>query len=109
MRGIAGDQLEPAQLVARKRGPPEGVVLLSGEQVPKDDAELSRGGDERDLGPAPGPQPLVEAAQGPRRANRDPGRLAEHVARGRRALLGDVAVARRGLAGLANPRGSSPT
>src|SRR5215211_4110377 len=109
MGGVAGDQLEPAELVARKRRPPEGVVLLPGEQVPKDDAELSRRGDERDLGPAPGPQPLVEGAQRPRRANDDPCRLAEHVAGGRRALLGDVAVTCRGLAGLANPRGSSPT
>src|SRR5215211_2281405 len=102
MRGVAGDQLESAELVARKRRPPEGVVLLPGEQVPKDDAELACRGDERDLGPAPGPQTLVEGAQGTGTANDDPGRLAEHVARGRRALLGDVAVTRRGLAGLAN-------
>ena len=62
MRGIAGDQLEPAELVAGERRPPEGIVLLSGEQVPKDDAELARRGDERDLRPAPGPQPLIEGA-----------------------------------------------
>src|SRR5215207_9360024 len=50
-----------------------------------------------------GPQTLIEGAQRTRGANHDPGRLAEHVAGGRRAPLGDLAVARRGLAGLANP------
>src|SRR5215216_3818811 len=98
MRGIASDQLESTELVAVQGRPPEGVVLLVGEQVPEEHAELARRGDERDLRPATGPQPLIERAQRPRGADDDPGRLAEHVARLRRALLGDVTVACRRLA-----------
>ena len=64
-RRIACGKLEPAQLVALKRRPPEGVVLLVGEQVPEQHAELARRRDERDLGPAPGPQALIEGAQRP--------------------------------------------
>src|SRR5918995_3204547 len=79
--GIAGDQLEPAELVAGERGPPEGVILFAGEQVPAEHAELARRRDERDLRTAPGPQALVEGAQRPRRSDHDPGRLAKHVAR----------------------------
>jgi hypothetical protein len=49
LTGIAGDQLESAELVARQRRPAEGVVLFVGEQVPEEHAELARRRHERDL------------------------------------------------------------
>src|SRR5215204_6405057 len=103
-RRIAGHRLEPAQLVPGQRWPPAGVVLLACEQLPEQHAELAPRGDERDLGPAPRPQALIEGAQRARRAHRDPGGLAEHVACCRGTLLRDPPVARRLIARLAHPR-----
>jgi hypothetical protein len=40
----AGSQLELAQLLLRERRPREGVVLLAGEQVPEERAQLARRG-----------------------------------------------------------------
>ena len=82
-----GLELERAQLAARQRGPPEGVVLFAREQVPEQHAELSGGRDERDLRSAARAHALIEGAQRAGRPDRDPGGLAEHVARFGRALL----------------------
>jgi hypothetical protein len=57
-------------------------------------------GDRGDVGAAPRPDALSEAAHRPRSAGGDLGRLAEHVAGLSSALLGDPAVARDLGAGL---------
>src|SRR5256885_214953 len=77
---LADLELERAQLATGERGPLEGIVLFAREQVPEQHAELARGRHQRDLGSAPCAHALIEGAQRARRPDRDPGRLAEHVA-----------------------------
>src|SRR6266540_4353997 len=48
-----GHQLEPAQLLAGKRGAGEGVVLAAAEHVPGDHDQLARDSDCRDVATAP--------------------------------------------------------
>src|SRR5262249_60157085 len=52
--GLAGAQLERAQLLRGQRWPLESVVLAACGQVPAEDGELARGCDDRDLHPAAG-------------------------------------------------------
>src|SRR6266702_5250704 len=81
----AGQQLEPAQLLAGERGAGEGVVLAAAEHVPGDDGQLARDGDGGDVAAAAGGDPLVEGAQRAGGARGVPGRLDEHVPRLARA------------------------
>jgi hypothetical protein len=64
-----------------------GVVLLPGEQAPKQAGELARAGDDRDLVAAVAADALVEGAQRARLADHAPGGLDERIAGRRRALL----------------------
>ena len=108
----------PARISSRRsflrgqRGLAVGVVLLAGEQAPKQAGELARRGDDRDLVAAPALDPPIEGADRARLAHRRPARLDERVAGGARALLRDPPVGRGARARLAHPagraRGSRP-
>src|SRR5262245_48012300 len=100
----AGDQLEPAQLLAGEGGAGEGVVLAAAEHVPGDHGELAGDRDCGDVCAAAGGDPFVEGAQGAGCAAGMPGGLDEHMPRLARTLLADPAVAGRLGAGLVDPR-----
>jgi hypothetical protein len=55
-----------AQLRPQQRGAPEGVVLVSAQQLPGQDGELAGHRNRRHLAAAAGADTLAEGAQGPR-------------------------------------------
>ena len=65
-RWCAGGELEFAPLVGDQAGPGEGVVLIFGHQMPRQDGHLAGGGDDGGLEAAAGLDPLVERPQRPR-------------------------------------------
>ena len=79
-----------------------GVVLAAREQAPEQAGELAGGGDDRDRVPAAGLDALVERGDRAGLADGRPARFDERVAGAARALLGDVAVVGRRVAGLAD-------
>jgi len=72
--------------------------------MPAQHRQLASGGHHRDLEPPPRPDSLIERPQRPGRLARHPGGLDQHAAGIGPALLRDVAVHRREVAGLADLR-----
>jgi len=83
-------------------GAGEAVVLAVGDQVPAEHGHLARGRDGGDLEAAAFLDASVERAQRPCGASGAEGRFDEHAAGLGRAGLGDPAVCRRAVAGLAD-------